>query len=390
MKKFYYLLLFTLFAVNGAYAKWNQIGSGSTVLCIYVTGTYPSNRIYIGVPNSTQGVYYTANYGSNWNGNGWYPNYATCNSIIQGGSTIIAGTDLGILISSDISCNNWTRIYTLLGEVYSFSNNGGTIYAGTEYGVNSTTDNGSNWTTCNHVDLNYPVYALAISNTKIFAGTDYGVYYSSNSGGNWTLLNTGIPTNGSVAVKALAVNGSQVYAGTTDGIFKSIDNGSNWTYINTGLSNNNVPAIAVSGTKIFASIYGDGVYASADNGNTWAAFNDGFSSGSEFHVNSLIINGSSIYAGGDGTWWRSTTIPNGIEEIGNDSHIITYPNPSTGKFTIENQGEMCIYNLMGEKILSRKLTLKKSEIDLSSQQKGIYFLNILDRDKMYTKKIVIQ
>jgi hypothetical protein len=66
---------------------------------------------------------------------------------------------------------------------------------------------------------------------------------------NWALLNTGIPTNGSVPVKALAINGSQIYAGTTDGIFRSTENGSNWTSINTGLSNNNVPAIAVSGTK---------------------------------------------------------------------------------------------------------------------------------------------
>ncbi|MEI7981710.1 MAG: T9SS type A sorting domain-containing protein [Bacteroidota bacterium] len=390
MKKIYFLLLFSIFAINCAYAKWNQIGSGSTVNCIFITGSFPSNRIYIGVPNSTQGVYYSANFGDTWNGNDWYPYYATCNSIIQGGSKIIAGTDLGILLSSDISCSSWTRIYTLNGEVYSFVENGGTIYAGTEYGVNSTTDNGSHWNTCNHVDLNYPVYSLAINNTSIYAGTDYGIYYSSNSGGNWSLLNTGIPANGSVTVKALAINGSQIYAGTTDGIFRSADNGSNWTIINTGLTNNNVPAIAVSGTKIFASIYGDGVYISTDNGNSWAALNDGFSHGSEFYVNSLVINGSLIFAGGDGTWWRSTTIPNDIEEIGIDnSRIIISPNPSAGKFTIENKGDLYIYNLTGQQIHSQKLTLKRTEIDLSIQPKGVYFLKISDQDKIYTQKIVI-
>ena len=95
----------------------------------------------------------------------------------------------------------------------------------------------------------------------------------------------------------------------------------------------------------------------------------------------------------------------GINEIEKDNlKIIAYPNPNTGKFTIENKGELNIYNLLGEKIFSQKLSLPKTEIDFSSQPKGIYFVKLVINpsaagnqnsnegigEKIYTGKIVIE
>lgn len=44
---------------------------------------------------------------------------------------------------------------------------------------------------------------------------------------------------------------------------------------------------------------------------------------------------------------------------------------------------------MGEKTLSRKLQNEKSEIDLSAQPNGIYFVHIILEEGTAVKKIVI-
>jgi len=392
------LLIFVLVTLNDANAQWTHIGYGATVNCLLVTGSYPSNFIYAGVPNSTHGVYYSANYGDSWNGNDWYPNYATCNSLTQGGSSIIAGTDIGILVSSDIYCSSWTKIYTLIGDVYSFAKNGGTIYTGTEYGVNSTTDNGTNWTTCNHVDLNFPVFSLAVNGAKMFAGTAYGVYYSSNSGGNWTLVNNGMPPSGNATVTSIVINGTKVFAGTSVGVFFTTNDGSSWTSVNNGLPNTSITALVTAGTKIFAGTFGDGVFVSTNDGGSWTAFNTGFSTSSDYYVLSLATNGTRIFAGtsGDGTWMRSTSDVSEVEELDDRTfHVRIYPNPAHDVITL-NTGEedafiaVCIYNMLGEIVRSELLKANQKSINVSDLQNGIYKIEIKTSKRTEIQSLIIR
>jgi hypothetical protein len=79
----------------------------------------------------------------------------------------------------------------------------------------------------------------------------------------------------------------------------------------------------------------------------------------------------------------------GIGEI-SGNNVSIYPNPSTGKFTINATGNISIYNLLGEKIFSQKLISEQNEIDLSSHPKGVYFAQIATEGRTVTKKIVIQ
>ena len=69
---------------------------------------------------------------------------------------------------------------------------------------------------------------------------------------------------------------------------------------------------------------------------------------------------------------------------------VAYPNPSTGKITIEAKGDLTIYNMVGEAVLSQTLTAEKTEIDLSTKPKGIYFVYINSENGSITKKIMIQ
>jgi len=79
--------------------------------------------------------------------------------------------------------------------------------------------------------------------------------------------------------------------------------------------------------------------------------------------------------------------------ISHPINIRIFPNPADGKITIESDFNMVsveISNINGEKIFESKIQNQKSEIDLSSQPKGIYFAKISDGEKTFVEKIVIQ
>lgn len=81
--------------------------------------------------------------------------------------------------------------------------------------------------------------------------------------------------------------------------------------------------------------------------------------------------------------------------IQNDIALDLFPDPSSGISTInlENimpQTNVCVYDAWGKCVLN-EVTMKKNEhvIDLSSQPRGIYFIEILAGDEKVMKKIVV-
>lgn len=73
------------------------------------------------------------------------------------------------------------------------------------------------------------------------------------------------------------------------------------------------------------------------------------------------------------------------------SELIVYPNPTSGKFSIQASSEFSIeiYNVFGEKIFSAQINSGKTEIDISEQPSGIYFLQIKSENGTVIKKIII-
>ncbi|MBI4947900.1 MAG: T9SS type A sorting domain-containing protein [Bacteroidetes bacterium] len=82
----------------------------------------------------------------------------------------------------------------------------------------------------------------------------------------------------------------------------------------------------------------------------------------------------------------------GIENYDLQNRFIIYPNPNNGTFAIETKEkkyELVIANVLGEKIYSSKINLGKSEIDLSNQPNGIYFMQIKTDQGTANKKLII-
>ncbi|MES2284789.1 MAG: choice-of-anchor tandem repeat GloVer-containing protein [Bacteroidota bacterium] len=128
----------------------------------------------------------------------------------------------------------------------------------------------------------------------------------------------------------------------------------------------------------------------------------GNASGSKV-IGDLISDGTSLYGmavqGGTGscpygcgTIFKFHPIGMGIAENDVAESFKVLPNPSNGMFMIgteENNYMFMITNVLGENIYKSGFINQKTEIDLSKEPNGIYFLNIKTEKEAYTKKIII-
>ena len=76
----------------------------------------------------------------------------------------------------------------------------------------------------------------------------------------------------------------------------------------------------------------------------------------------------------------------------NDHLITIYPNPTTNILTIETSQPgrhfIGITSLNGQLLYSDKIEGPTHQIDLSSFEKGLYFITIRSRDFVRTEKII--
>jgi len=293
----------------------------------------------------------------------------------------------------------------------------------------------------------YCFSALLVNDSNIFIGTNYGVYLSSNNGSSWNLMNNGLyDTN----IKALAQSGQNIFAATYNGeIFLSSDNGNHWFDI--GLTDVNLSSLVVANGEIYASTLNGTLWKRALTNivvtNCSAQFTlapdtinphhyfitnnaagippltylwnwgDGNTDNIAFptHTYSLAGNYGICLTITDSTGCTNTfcdtsyiqkstnsiiyvqVIPNTItgiptNELSNNFKV--YPNPTSGNLTIsltDNIKSIEIINLLGENIYCSLTNNNqtKTEIDLTSIPKGIYFVKVDNGEKVFIEKIVL-
>jgi len=81
-----------------------------------------------------------------------------------------------------------------------------------------------------------------------------------------------------------------------------------------------------------------------------------------------------------------------VSELSNAESVEVYPNPTTGKFTMQmsryENAQIEVYNIMGEKVYSTIITNRSSTINLDAPN-GIYFLQLKTDQGVATKKLII-
>ena len=117
----------------------------------------------------------------------------------------------------------------------------------------------------------------------------------------------------------------------------------------------------------------------------------GLTSVTSYYVRAYATNSQGTSYGNQQTFTSSV----GIDENLFYKYLKVYPNPSNGKFKIESYNNFInsieIINIVGQKVFSKNYLKKsKSEIDISNQNNGIYFLSVTTNDKTFTTKIILQ
>lgn len=90
---------------------------------------------------------------------------------------------------------------------------------------------------------------------------------------------------------------------------------------------------------------------------------------------------------------REVSNPLGINEQAFENEILIYPNPAKDKLNLKwnglNNMSITIYNSLGQEFSTVFLSKLNGTIDITNLQTGLYFLKIIDVNKIGIKKLIV-
>jgi ligand-binding sensor domain-containing protein len=270
-----------------------------------------------------------------------------------GGSLWLAGTDRGLLRSTDAG-QTWHRLSALQDrQVYSLHLQATAatveVFVGTDQGLQHSENGGQTWQRLDALweQQTHPaVYALALRSQTLFigtgqglfrrlsdrvqkldglcdraiytlyfadsvlyAGTDQGIYRANHPSQSWEALDTGLPA---AEGRTLLVHNDELLVGTEQGVFAAPADGQridpvDWSRSNTGIVNSQILSLAHSpdATTILAGTTA-GLYRSTSAGRTWVPFDDDLDQAQapgKLSIQAVLISDG-------GTWFVGT--PEGV------------------------------------------------------------------------------
>lgn len=364
--------------------------------------------------------------------------------------TLFAGT-WGVMQSNDHG-KTWDIVYLPSSDGTLYGVNSMTItsedimFAVTEEEkLYRSTDEGVSWNQL-HADSTHTPFTCVVVNSDdlLFIGSEYGLFRSSDMGNTYEKTNW----NGNVEQFPLVNPDSFLFA---QGMFimRSSDNGNNWERCNAGLGNSSINAMVMNsqGHLLAGSpVVNGGVFVSMDKGDSWEPTAYSAKDDSDSTVVALVctaqdevlvgtisagimalnkdldrVNAFDIGLEYDpsegypiitdflitetghllvGTIGMSNGIYRSKSAISSLTKAIPYliepirifPNPAIDYLTVfvkyVGEVQIVLSNLNGQVIYSSSIEGPYGQIDLSSFQKGVYFITISFRDQLWTDKII--
>jgi trimeric autotransporter adhesin len=315
------------------------------------------------------------------------------------------------------------------GIVKCFTKIGADLYVGGQFlAVNNTSGqvtgsgcfakwNGSTWSSVGNGigGTAAVVNAIVAMGTDIYAGGSF-----TTAGGNaianiarWSTTSSTWSSVGTLTgtVNALAVFNGSLYAGGSFGIKRWT--GSAWVDLGSGLSGNmTVNALTVynGALTVGGNFSGAGGVPGTANiarwdGTSWYSFNSTLN-GNVYALHVKALNPAELYIGGPFTNGNQgpyqgvakyTTMP-GTEELIPASDISIYPNPAQDKFTVNLssslkslKADLIIYNMIGTKV--KELSIIKNQatdINCREMATGIYFVKVIDGNRSFVQKMLVE
>ncbi len=192
---------------------------------------------------------------------------------------------------------------------------------------------------------------------------------------------------------------------TTYAKFKPVAPYYDYFYWKVDLANGTKAAISskVQGTVTSEILDGKMYSIRLDSGSTSSVglwVNDGTEEGTKkiFAGNGIgapfVFNNMLFFNNGDAEHgvelWSMGSVPStGLIKNKIDATITVYPNPTSGKFTVPHSSDKMVvevYTINGQKIAQQP----QQEVDLNGQPSGLYFVKVIDGDKIYTSKVLLK
>jgi hypothetical protein len=98
----------------------------------------------------------------------------------------------------------------------------------------------------------------------------------------------------------------------------------------------------------------------------------------------------------DKTSLNKEPLVSSIKELQKETSFSLFPNPSPGLFNLEISGveesraNNIVYDMYGRVVYSKQQAQLREQIDLSTRQTGIYFLQVTVGNEMFTEKLVVR
>ena len=163
--------------------------------------------------------------------------------------------------------------------------------------------------------------------------------------------------------------------GTNDdaSLWYSADGGTTWTLLN----NMAKTALGTCAPQGMWTAYSFALPASANNnafvkiGFNWTNNDDGLGTDPSFAVDDIVLTATSVGI--------ADATSSGVEVFANGSNVIVKSNDA-----VQLQG---VYDVLGRTITS---TLENNTINLETQPSGVYFVRVIVKEQVYTKKVFIK
>jgi hypothetical protein len=282
-----------------------------------------------------------------------------------------------------------------------------TLFAGFS-NVWKSVNQGSSWVKISHfATTSSTVNALIVdpSNDQVlYAAWPDSVFTTTNQT-TWKNITANLPVS-QAYITGLALDPNNynhawvTFSGYVDSVkvFQTYNGGLSWKNISIGLPN--LPVNCV----LFQKNSYSGIYVGTDCGiyyrdtitNSWTSYNTGLPN---VIVNDLKYDASgALLAASYGRGiWSSPVYLTGINTLAPNNAFKIYPNPSSGKFTMQSsvtngKSSIEVYNMLGEKVYTGNLNSTTTEIDLSNQSQGVYLYRMLSEtgNLIAEGKLIIQ
>ena len=252
-----------------------------------------------------------------------------------------------------------------------------------------TEDGGLNWLPANGISLSF-FHVQSITFIDDYSGwliADNFLARSTDRGHNWTVIYTDpVSTNSFYFLQMVDSLNGFVYRNYSSSIKVTSDGGISWVDKNT-------PAM-VSDLYFIDAFRGwiacdSGIYYTDDGLNTFTRQYDK-------PIYSLSFLKSGIgFASCEGVFLSTdySNLINEVKPIENSNEDVTvYPNPSSGKFSVESSARISkieICDQFGKKLKLYSTINADSEISLSGFEKGLYLIKFYLANKIVVKNLIV-